>query len=259
MAKKKQHKPAASEPAAIDQTPLHNIKAVRIDAVPTLDDVKYFGGGPAVLRPFARRYHPAPCSLCNSECCCEKVCINIVDLARLVLVLGVAPEHVVTLDTEHRSTITIPALIAGTRTHMLLRRVPTAGLARPACHMLARPGGQLRCGVHGVRPGVCRAYPFRFYTDRGNYFYVGLPFLCPINWALAPAARRTIEREIVTWRRENDAAERAVRRWNAGRGSEDAASFFSWAIEFGGRYLGLDPRPYLIERQGPSRLRPALW
>jgi len=257
VAKKK--KQPVGELASIDQTPLHNVKAVRLDAIPTLEDVKYFGGGPAALRPFARRYHHAPCSLCNSQCCCEKVCINVVDLARMALALGVRAEQVVTLSTEHKSTITIPALIDGQRTHMLLRQVPTEGLTRPACHMLARPGGQLRCGVHSVRPGVCRAYPFRFYTDRGNYFYVGLPFLCPISWALAPAARHTIENEIVNWRRENDAAERAVRRWNATRGNEDAASFFAWAIESGGRYLGLDPRPYLIRSQQPGRLRPRLW
>ncbi|MBN2361289.1 MAG: YkgJ family cysteine cluster protein, partial [Deltaproteobacteria bacterium] len=207
-------RPAAGEPVAIDQTPLHSVRDVRIVGVPTLGAIKFFGTGPAALRPFARRFHPAPCSLCNSVCCCEKVCINIVDLARLVIALGVRADQVVTLTTEHKSTITIPALIGGQRTHMLLRQEPVEGLARPACHMLARPGGQLRCGVHAVRPGVCRAYPFRFFTDRGDFFYVGLPHLCPINWALAPSARRAIEREIVAWRRENDAAERMVRRWN---------------------------------------------
>ena len=256
MAKKKQ---AAVAPVAIDQTPLHNVKDVRIVAVPTLDAIKFFGAGPDALRPFARRFHPSPCSRCNSVCCCEKVCINIVDLARLVIALGVRAEQVVTLNSEHQSTITIPALIGGRRMHMLLRQEPFEGLAQPACHMLARPGGQLRCGVHAVRPGVCRAYPFRFFTDRGDFYYVGLPYLCPINWALAPAARHAIEREIVTWRRENDAAERMVRKWNRTRGDEDAASFFAWAIERGGRYLGLDPRPYLIAALQPSRLRKALW
>ncbi|MFH1811054.1 MAG: YkgJ family cysteine cluster protein [Pseudomonadota bacterium] len=245
--------------APLTSSRLTHVKDVRITRVPTPQSVKMYGKSPSVLRPMAARYHTAPCSQCDSRCCQEKVCVNIVDLARMVLYLGVAPEELVVLDPEHQSTLTIPALIQGTAHHMLLRRVPTEGLPMPACHMVAYPGGHRRCGIHSVRPGVCRAYPFSFYTDRGRFFYVGLPVLCPISWALTDEARRALELEIVAWRDQNDHAERHIKRWNREHGDEGAGAFFRFAVEKGALKLGIDPRPYLLANTASGFTRKRLW
>jgi len=239
---------------------LRRVRAVKVVHLPTPSEVGIGARGPAALRPRAGEYHTTPCTLCDSRCCCARICINVVDLARLVLILRVAPEDLLILDAEHETPLTLPATVAGRPVHMILRRIPTEGLELPACHMLARPGGALRCGVHGLRPGICRAYPFQFKTDRSDeVFSVGPATLCPRQWAVGPAVRRAVEQEILTWRRENDAAERIVGRWNAEHGAEDAVAFFAFAIERAARYLKLDPRPYHAARAVGTGLGERIW
>lgn len=240
-------------------TPMHQLKSVRIVKVPRPQDVGLFADGPSVLHPMAKNYSTSPCAACNSVCCSEKVCINIVDLARLVLLLGVAPEDVIDFAPEHQSSLTIAPVINGQSQHMLLKQIEVPELDEPVCHMIARPGGKLRCGVHGVRPGICRAYPFQFYTDKDEFYYVGLPFLCPSSWALETKQRKAIEQEIVTWRNENDFAERAVKKWNREQPDDDVSSFFRYAIEKGARKLNLDPRPYLLANRKRGFSKTRLW
>ena len=240
-------------------TAMHHLKSVRIVKVPRPEDVGLFADGPSVLHPLAKQYSTSPCAACDSRCCSEKVCINIVDLARLVLLLGVAPEDVIDFAPDHKSTLTIAPIIEGLSQHMLLKQIKVPELDEPVCHMIARPGGHLRCGVHGVRPGICRAYPFQFYTDKGEFYYVGLPYLCPSSWALSNKARKSIEQQIVTWRNENDFAERAVKKWNRERGDDDVNSFFRYAIEKGARKLKLDARPYLHARRRRGFSKGRLW
>ena len=238
---------------------MHKLREVRIVSVPRPEDLGLFNEGPSVLRPFEGRYSTSPCADCDSRCCMEKVCINIVDLARLVILLGVKPEELITFNPKHQSSLTIAPIVGGQTAHMLLRQMQVPELPNPVCHMVARPGGQLRCGVHSVRPGVCRAYPFRFYTDRDEFYSVGLPFLCPSDWALPTKQRKAIEQEIVNWRNENDYAERQVKAWNRDRSDDDQAAFFRFAVEKGARKLKLDARPYLFANRPRGFTKTRLW
>jgi len=220
-------------------------RTARLIGVPTPRQVGLHDRRPIYLRPHAKLHSEVPCAHCMASCCTLDVCVNAVDLARMVLPLGIAPQRLVTLDPKHESTVAPPVLIEGQPVQMLLRREPDPRIKRTACNMLAWPGGQPRCGAYAARPGICRIYPFRFTTDRGSEHTVGAPVMCPLHFALTRSAQRGIEAEIVTWRDQLAFAARVVRDWNRLHGKRDADAFFRYAVERGARKLKLDPRPFL--------------
>lgn len=219
---------------------MQRAKSIRVVDVPTPAAVELYGDRPAFLNPFAGKFSEAPCTQCPALCCQNKILVSAIDLARLVIQLEVPPQLLVDLDPAFALDQILAPRLNGVPQHMVLKQVDIPELGNKACHLLLRPNGQLRCGAYDSRPGPCRGYPFRFYTDSGDHFFIGDPVLCPVNWALTPQARREQEEKLLQWGREMSMANIIVRAWNRQTRLRTADAFFDFAVVRGARALGLD-------------------
>ncbi|HNV70675.1 MAG TPA: YkgJ family cysteine cluster protein, partial [Candidatus Ozemobacteraceae bacterium] len=124
-----------------------------------------------------------PCLDCAVSCCqAFRIYVTAFDLSRISQRLGVAPSEFClpvqcagdNLDHRHL------AFSLGAEEHFLL------GLRRrrQGCLFLMRIGHQRRCGIHDVRPLVCRSYPLAPYRQKP---VMARQALCPRPWVLNDA------------------------------------------------------------------------
>ncbi len=126
----------------------------------------------------------SPCATCPTARCCTSFDpeLTSADVARLVAQLGLAPEHFATLAPVRADAIGPDGVrLGGPETRELrLARTPAPkgeGGARRCVFLLHLGPGLNRCGVHEVRPALCRLYP----SDATRFgVMVGTPLeICP--------------------------------------------------------------------------------
>ena len=112
------------------------------------------------MLPIVADTQSEPCDGCHGDCCLAyDVPLSGRDLARLCDGLGAAWTDVARLEpVTGFSGYRLDR--SGARFAFYLRRA-----AEGACAFLVGEGGHRRCGVHALRPDVCRIYPLRL--DRG--------------------------------------------------------------------------------------------
>ena len=193
----------------------------------------------------------APCLDCTAYCCRARVVINVPDLLRLCVPLGLAPSSLCNLE-EADSRNGEPIMIGDTPRHMVLRKAEDEH-----CQLLMTVDGQRRCGVHALRPGICRVYPFSY--DRGSTTYELGYVRCPTEWLLAKDRQDAVLDDIEAYEQSRAVDRRVVRRFNALPLEERSPqAFWACALREGGAELGTDVS--LFFRPPPrTQLKQRLW
>ncbi|MBI5494895.1 MAG: YkgJ family cysteine cluster protein [Deltaproteobacteria bacterium] len=194
---------------------------------------------------------PDPCLSCTGYCCRARVVINTCDLVRIAAPLGMHPSSFCDL-AEAESRNGEPVLIGDTPKHLLLRKAED-----DHCVFLMNVDGHRRCGVHPLRPGICRIYPFSY--ERGQTRYELGWIMCPEKWVLSDDRRDGVLDDVESYEHDRVLDRRVVRAFNARPAEERTAqAFWEHALPAAGKALGMDVS--VFTRQRPrARLKPALW
>jgi Fe-S-cluster containining protein len=169
---------------------------------------------PALYRPSA-----APCPSCPARCCSSRVEVSLPDVARLCHRLAVPFSAAFELVADGMRPF---PLAEGPRA-AVLRRDPDG-----YCQYLLRAGGELRCGVHPLRPATCRLYPFTFRV--GDQRLGPRHIRCPVPFGLGPKDEAALRRQA------RSAAEDWARHvawidaWAAEPGPRDLASVLAYVV-----------------------------
>jgi Fe-S-cluster containining protein len=193
----------------------------------------------------------APCVDCHAECCRARVVLNVADLVRLVAPLQIPPSSacdLVECDTRNGE----PILIGETPKQIVLRKAEDE-----FCVFLLKVDGHRRCGVHALRPGICKIYPFSW--ERGTMSYQMGYVACPSLWVVGDERRNEVLDDVESHEHDRVLDRKLVRRWNE-RSAEERTpqAFWRFALMEGARALGVDVG-YLKRPQPRTRLKPALW
>jgi Fe-S-cluster containining protein len=180
------------------------------------------------------------------------VIINVCDLVRLVAPLGMEPSSMCDL-TETDSRNGEPVLIGDTKKHMVLRHRDS-----DFCQLLLEIDGQQKCGVHAIRPQICRIYPFSY--QRGSMRYEMGHIVCPTEWVVSDEMTQNVLDAIETHEQDRATDRRIVRQWNEETPEEERtpARFWRYAMKAAGEALNVDVA-YLFEEPARSRLKEKLW
>jgi Fe-S-cluster containining protein len=192
-----------------------------------------------------------PCLGCTGECCRARVVMNIPDLVRLAAPLGIHPSALCDL-TECETRNATGVLIGETAKYIQLRKRDDG-----FCRLLLEIDGHRRCGVHSLRPSICRIYPFSF--ERGSSVYAMGLVVCPTQWIVSAHKRDAILDDVESFEQDRALDRRLVKRFNRlPEGERTPAAFWLYAMVEGGRELGLDVS-YLSQQAPRRQLKPALW
>jgi Fe-S-cluster containining protein len=177
--------------------------------------------------------------------------MNVCDLVRLCVPLQVPPPAVCALEPcETRNGA--PILVGDQPRHITLRKD-----ASGFCSLLIKGFGFVRCGVHALRPAICRIYPFSF--ERGATRYQMGMIGCPTLWLVDEPRRNAVLDDVESHEHDRVLDRKVVRRWNRlPREERTEAWFWVWALAQAGAEMGVDVSPFL-EPKPRSRLKPALW
>jgi Fe-S-cluster containining protein len=193
----------------------------------------------------------APCVDCTSYCCRARVVINIPDLVRLSGPLAIHPFSLCDL-TEADSRNGEPVLIGDTPKHMVLRRGEDEH-----CQLLLTVDGLRRCGVHAIRPGICRVYPFSYV--RGSMTYELGHVMCPTQWILSKERQDRVLDDVECYEQDRALDRRIVKAFNQRPVEERTAlAFWEHAMREGGKALGQDVS-FMFRVPPRTQLKPALW
>ena len=193
----------------------------------------------------------APCLDCTAYCCRARVIINVPDLVRLAGPLGIHPHSLCDL-TEADSRNGEPVLIGDTPKHMILRKAED-----DHCQLLMTVDGNRRCGVHGIRPGICRIYPFSY--QRGATKYELGHVMCPTEWLMTPQRQNAALDDVETYEQDRVVDRRIVRAFNERPAdARTPAAFWEHAMREGGKVLGQDVS-FMFRERPRTTLKPALW
>ena len=129
-----------------------------------------------------------PCRDCNQGCCAEfTVFVTPFDLRRIAGALDLPSDRFVTplpCTRQHAGYRPYAFSLGGRRRFLLtLRR------RRVGCLFLLRFGKLGRCGIHSLRPRMCRCYPYS--AEDGEIREIAQS-RCPPGKELSPADRREI-------------------------------------------------------------------
>jgi len=182
----------------------------------------------------------APCSTCHGECCKARVIMNIPDLIRLAAPLQVHPSSLCDL-TEVESRHGEPVNIGEAHKHIVLRKRDDN-----FCALLLDVDGHRRCGVHSLRPSICRIYPFGY--ERGQVSYSIGAYICPTPWIVSTDRRNQILDDVERYEQDRALDRRLVRRFNALPDQERTVNaFWDFAMRQGASELDYDIR-YITDR-----------
>jgi Fe-S-cluster containining protein len=98
------------------------------------------------------------------------------------------------------------------------------------CMFFFQVGSRGRCGIHAVRPGVCRQFPYTVNVD-DETISAGPPLPCPVRWLYNEEVERRVEQDTRNWLRDIEDEKALAAAWEA-RDHEDKswAAFTRFAI-----------------------------
>ncbi len=196
-----------------------------------------------------RLYSSHPCSTCNAPCCrTATVEITTVEALRLAFEHLLSLEAVVErmdcppgVDVERLASVPIPLRDGLTVLRLRHRPAEDGG----GCTFLMGALEQRRCGVHALRPGSCRLFPFHIQAGAQSVA-VGDPAVCPTAWLRTPQLEKDVARDWAAWRRDVRLEKRLVAGWVAlGGHTAGWKDYAAYAVEFAQKQLKLT-RPLWI-------------
>lgn len=227
---------------------------LRILDMPHTDDVEALQRGPRALKPVT--YATAPCAACTAVCCRgATVELTTVEALRVAygayLGLQAVTQRMGVGNLRPRlASIPIP-LADGPMVHRLRHGV------LGGCTFLTQVMDQTRCGIHALRPGLCRFYPFHFQVGRAK-LQVGDGSLCPSSWMQTEQMRSQLAQDHKRWKKDMALERRLVRAWVDASGANGTwPQFTAFALQWGQQELGY-AMPFVLHNPG-RKLGPRLW
>lgn len=230
---------------------------LRILSMPDLDEARGAANLPRALQRHSHSTHP--CGACNAACC-RTASVELTTVEALRLAFGA----LLSLDAVVQR-MSVPAGEARTP-RLASRPIPLVDGAvvlrlrhsvLGGCTFITHVLDQSRCGVHALRPGVCRFYPFHFQAGGQNY-QVGNGSLCPTQWVRTDALETALARDVRQWRKDLRMEARLLKQWKAAGGARGQWHHYAaFAMAFAQREMGLSA-PVVVERQGRG-LGKRLW
>ncbi len=121
-----------------------------------------------------------PCPTCPAHCCHGVVHVTLVEAARIALLLQMPMEtfvRAVRIDRERPFEPSAELVLQDGPRRLAFQETNEDH----RCTFLHDIGDRRRCSIHGLRPGICRQYPFKI--QRGDLrIDVGTEALCPTKW-----------------------------------------------------------------------------
>ena len=180
----------------------------------------------------------SPCTHCTAQCCSLSAQLTVVEALAIIFGLGLAPQTCVRLrprlDGDPLAYQTPIKLEDG---HHMLFLQKTGDY----CTHLVRPGQPTsRCGIYGLRPAICRMYPYSFTLD-GTAYKAGNQSFCQVSWLQNEQARTQLQADALEWRKDVAQDKQLVGKWNRGRRVRTQDAFFHHMVHTMGPALGYDP------------------
>lgn len=199
-----------------------------------------------------QEHYLSPCDNCSGHCCEMQVELAVVEAVRIGITLAVPLEVFVKTRPyapyggDYFIDPGYPIELEGGPARLLF-----AHQEQGHCHFLHRVAGRGRCVAYGIRPGICRLYPYDVRLGDGERISVGTTNLCPYGWLYDENTTEQVGRDLDAWRRDIDTSNRFCAEWNqAGHADRSLPGFLREAVMTLGPALGLDP-----ERLYPPRRR----
>ena len=116
-----------------------------------------------------------PCTSCHTNCCKEyTIFVNAHDIYKISVGLGLDPENFLEIYGAKEDACGIQ-IEEGLVDLALKQKDDT-------CTFLIKFGNNFRCGIHDLKPGVCKSYPFQL--KDGKLVQMD-DKMCPVNWGVA--------------------------------------------------------------------------
>lgn len=197
-----------------------------------------------------------PCRDCAGGCCSADIRLTTVEALRLSTALALPVLDMVRLvPAEQEGDSRFPAIpLADGDVRLMLRRNDTTSL----CIFHHALGERGRCSVHGLRPGVCRLYPFHMRVGTRTV-EVGNQGRCPVAWVKTDALEQRAAADLRQWDADLKTETRLLTAWGkAPKDDRSATAFFTFALRRLARALGVDAEELLAPP--PRRaFRARLW
>jgi Fe-S-cluster containining protein len=205
----------------------------------------------------------APCKGCHSGCCGLRAYLSIPEAVRMAFSLGIPLPFFIEVVIEGEGEESElddrwggVLEVGGGRAQLSFLRDPDTGV----CRHVVRPGEPTsHCGVYGLRPGVCRLYPYAFEAPDGTEWQIGSQDRCPVFWLFNEDARAQLEQDYELWRADLDVDATWVRRWNeVEREDRSKEALLAWLSGEVAEALGFFPEdlePYPSRTYGAFRRR----
>jgi Fe-S-cluster containining protein len=194
------------------------------------------GDGPLPMAAFSTE----PCSRCASRCCERQVVLSTSEAMRIGFALGLRLRSFVETMPWTRGVglvISWPfKLDDGGRTVLRFKR------SEHGCTHLVRPGtATSRCGIYGVRPSLCRLYPF-IVDDDGERLAIGGQEICPEQWLQTEATVAGVADAVDQLRIDREHDRQIVLAWNKGRRARNFDGLLTFLENEAATALGYEPQ-----------------
>lgn len=162
-----------------------------------------------------------PCATCPGHCCSPEGNITTVETMRMALGLGMPPSQVVqarrvadlTHDTSASEPLPIP--LAGGDVLFFMHLLGRG----KRCSFLHTVAGRGVCSIYGLRPGICRVYPFTV-AWKGKVMRVGSTSLCQVKWVQDDAVRAGAQEALEAWDQDIRQEKLLLRAWQRHPGED---------------------------------------
>ena len=194
---------------------------------------------------FPYDYSLDPCANCGGHCCTTKVYVTTIEAMRLSLTLAIPFDDVVErqpADQPKGRSQTVPIVVDdGAWRLTLKKRDPES----QKCIFFFEVGDRGRCGVHAIRPGVCRQFPYTTDVD-DETISAGPPTPCPTRWLYNEATEKRVEADTRGWIADIDEEHRLIAAWDDSPADDRSwPAFTRFAVKQLATRFGKDARQLL--------------
>jgi Fe-S-cluster containining protein len=193
---------------------------------------------PRFLQP--RELSLDPCAVCVGNCCFAQVRVTTVEALRIALALTLPILDVVQVSPapegaeaqDHRQPI--PLASGAVRLSLRVRE-------GHRCLFLFHVNGRGRCGIHALRPGPCRIYPFHVQQGQRRVS-VGGQSMCPVGWLQNEDTVKRVAADLKAWDADIAAEKRLLAAWARHPGADRSLpAYLTFAVGRLARRFGKDP------------------
>ena len=163
------------------------------------------------------------CGGCGGKCCMDYAVALSVEDAKRIIAAGIEVDYSIDFTPVDDIECRCPdVLVDGRYAYMTLRRDD-----RGCCILSVLKGDNIKCGVHGLHPLVCRIYPF---TEEKGKVAHRRKFRCERKWKPDEETENRIRNLLDLREKEIREYEAVARKWNLSGGG-CRKDFLSYILE----------------------------